>query len=162
MKKISRKKLFLIGVMIGMICVIVVMILKSNHHTTNEILPISESISTPGGIISVRVAQTQAQQELGLSYIKSLPQNQGMLFPFKNPGIYPFWMKDMKFPLDMVWLKQVDLHRYIVDSVTENASVSSYPALFRSTGNIDAVLEINAYRARVFGLEPGSLVKLDK
>src|SRR5487761_657283 len=52
----------------------------------------------------VEVATTSAQQQQGLSGRASLPQNQGMLFIFKTPDRYPFWMKGMKFSLDMIFI----------------------------------------------------------
>ena len=29
-----------------------------------------------------------------------------MLFIFSQPDFYPFWMKDMKFPIDIIWLDE--------------------------------------------------------
>jgi len=40
----------------------------------------------------------------GLSGRKSLEENQGMLFVYKNPKEISIWMKGMKFPLDIIWL----------------------------------------------------------
>ena len=53
---------------------------------------------------SVEIATTSAQQQQGLSGRNSLPQNQGMLFIFKTAGRYAFWMKGMKFPLDIIFI----------------------------------------------------------
>src|SRR5216683_4936930 len=53
---------------------------------------------------SVEVATTSAQQQLGLSGRGGLAQDQGMLFIFKTADRYPFWMKDMKFPLDIIFI----------------------------------------------------------
>jgi len=54
---------------------------------------------------SVAVASTSTQQQQGLSGRKNLPQDQGMLFIFKSANRYPFWMKDMNFPLDILFIK---------------------------------------------------------
>src|SRR5476651_1827173 len=53
---------------------------------------------------AVEVATTSAQQQQGLSGRASLPKNQGMLFIFQTANRYPFWMKDMKFNLDMIFI----------------------------------------------------------
>ncbi|MBF0595379.1 MAG: DUF192 domain-containing protein [Candidatus Omnitrophica bacterium] len=54
----------------------------------------SEVMSTPEG------------REKGLMYRASLAEDQGMLFIFDEPAEYSFWMKNMSFPIDMVWLDQ--------------------------------------------------------
>lgn len=53
---------------------------------------------------AVERAQTQQELHRGLMYLSSLPIQQGMLFIFPKPGIYPFWMKNMSIPLDILWL----------------------------------------------------------
>ena len=40
----------------------------------------------------------------GLSIKNTLNESEGMLFPFDTPGEYSFWMKDMKFPIDIIWI----------------------------------------------------------
>src|SRR5258708_37457165 len=56
-------------------------------------------------IFSVEVATTSAQQQQGLSGRNSLPKDQGMLFVFKTAYRYPFWMHNMKFPLDIIFMR---------------------------------------------------------
>lgn len=50
------------------------------------------------------IAKTPDQQSKGLSIKNSLYENESMLFPFTNPNKYSFWMKDMKFPIDIIWI----------------------------------------------------------
>ena len=52
----------------------------------------------------VEVADTPALQAKGLSGRKALLENQGMLFVFDKPSIPGFWMKDMNFPIDVIWI----------------------------------------------------------
>lgn len=53
---------------------------------------------------SVEIANTQEQREKGLMFREKIEKNQGMLFINESEGIYPVWMKNMNFPLDIVWL----------------------------------------------------------
>ena len=170
--KYSRKKLFLIGILVGAACFLGYVVFKrtipsptlpqGKGAATNEILPVDETISTLGGNIYVRMANTDAARELGLSYFTKLSVNQGMLFTFPNAGMYPFWMKDMNFPLDMVWLKHVAPaplsagNYYQVISITRNATPDSYPKTFQSDAPADAVLELNADAANHFGIIVGA------
>ena len=54
--------------------------------------------------ISLIVADTPAERTQGLSYQKKLDKNAGMLFIFPKKQILSFWMKDMNFPLDVIWI----------------------------------------------------------
>jgi hypothetical protein len=76
------------------------MIFTLDHVTLNV-----ETVSTPAAMIQ------------GLSGRKSLAYNQGMLFIFPNEGYHKFWMKDMLFPIDIIWLDK----DYKVVYVKENA-----------------------------------------
>jgi uncharacterized protein len=55
-------------------------------------------------IIYVDLAKTPEQQAKGLSIKNTLNENEGMLFIFDTPKEYSFWMKDMKFPIDIIWI----------------------------------------------------------
>ena len=57
-------------------------------------------------IFRVKLATTTAAIEKGLSDRLSLNPDSGMLFIFAKPAIYRFWMPDMHFPLNMIWIKK--------------------------------------------------------
>jgi uncharacterized protein len=44
------------------------------------------------------------QMSKGLAVKNQLKENEAMFFVFEKPGRYSFWMKDMKFPIDVFWL----------------------------------------------------------
>jgi uncharacterized membrane protein (UPF0127 family) len=54
--------------------------------------------------IKVEMADTPAAREKGLSDRDLMERENGMLFIFQEKGGYGFWMKDMRFPLDIMWL----------------------------------------------------------
>lgn len=85
-----------------------------------------KSVQIAGQNVKVDLALSTATQEEGLSGRASLVENTGMLFVFLNPGKYAFWMKDMKFAIDMVWISE-DLK---VVYIQKNATPASYPATF--------------------------------
>ena len=64
----------------------------------------SSSVKIKGLIINVDLAKTPEQQAKGLSIKNTLNENEGMLFIFDTPKEYSFWMKDMKFPIDIIWI----------------------------------------------------------
>ena len=50
-------------------------------------------------LISAQVAQTPEQRQTGLMHRKEMPQGEGMLFVFEQPGQQCFWMKNTLLPL---------------------------------------------------------------
>ncbi len=73
-------------------------------QTRSDASKISESIG--GQVYFLDVALTDAEKEKGLSGRSSLAPDTGMLFVFDKPGTYGFWMPDMSFPIDIIWLDQ--------------------------------------------------------
>jgi uncharacterized membrane protein (UPF0127 family) len=63
-----------------------------------------EKASFDGTTFTLERADTDASRALGLGKRDSLCDTCGMLFVFDAPGNQGFWMKDMRFPLDIIWL----------------------------------------------------------
>ena len=72
---------------------------------TMPIAPGSIAAIVGGRTFSTEIADTEKSRELGLGYRDSLCTDCAMLFRFDVPGIYPFWMKGMRFPLDLAWIR---------------------------------------------------------
>src|SRR3989338_7646161 len=88
--------------------------------------------------INVELASTPEARAQGLSGRASLGENEGMLFIFEKPGKYDFWMKDMNFPIDIIWLAS-DLR---VVYIKKDARPESYPESFVSNEEAKYVLEV--------------------
>ena len=54
--------------------------------------------------ITVEVAATPRARQRGLMFRESLPSHRGMLFVFPRDDFWTFWMKNTRFPLDMIWI----------------------------------------------------------
>ena len=104
--------------------------------------------------INVELALTKIEQEQGLSGRKELDVDRGMLFVFSQTGIYPFWMKDMNFPIDMIWVGE-DLK---VVYIAQEIKPESYPKVFSSIQKAKYVLEVNAGFSRKNNLKVGDSV----
>lgn len=83
-----------------------------------------ESLKLHGQRYHISVMRTDEELQKGLSGTDSLPSGQAMVFAFANDAKWGIWMKDMKYPIDIVWL---DSDRQVVHLV-ENAPPSSYPS----------------------------------
>lgn len=73
--------------------------------------------------IKAEIANNPAQLQQGLSGRPCIEQGQGMLFVFAKPGQYAFWMKDMKFPIDIVW---ISMEKKAV-AIERNVQPNTYP-----------------------------------
>ena len=97
-------------------------------------------IEVNGVKVKVEIADTPLLQEKGLSGIESLKEDEGMLFIFENPSLQSFWMKDMRFPIDIIWFDE----QMKIVWIEKNLSRSSYPSTFSPDKNSKYVLEVIA------------------
>lgn len=103
---------------------------------------------------NVEVAATPLLRAQGLSGREKLSGDSGMLFIFDEPAIYSFWMKEMRFPLDIVW---IDKSLNVVD-ITRNALPESYPETFSPKTPAQYVLEIPGGVAEEKDIKAGDAV----
>ncbi len=109
--------------------------------------------------ILVEIAKTQQQKKQGLSGRINLPEGTGMIFPFDPPIIVSFWMPDMNFPIDIVYIRN-----NVVVQVFSN--VPNYPAdinkdnlpRYISDQPVDLVLEVPAGFMKSHHLGVGSTI----
>lgn len=106
--------------------------------------------------IRVSVADTPLTREKGLGGRGGLAGDEGMLFVFLEDGKYAFWMKDMRFSIDILWLSAEGV---IVD-MRENVSPETYPSLFEPQALARYVLELPAGYAKGYDLHIGDVVRL--
>jgi hypothetical protein len=105
----------------------------------------------------VNVARTSEERAQGLSGIESLPDNEGLLFVFDSPGKYSFWMKDMNFPIDIVWIDE----GMKVVHIENNISPDTYPTNFISSRDASYVLEVNSGVVERAGVSVGDSVVIE-
>jgi uncharacterized membrane protein (UPF0127 family) len=111
---------------------------------------------------SVEVVDTPGQRAQGLSGRPALKQGTGMLFIFDAEGAYGFWMKEMQFPLDLVW---IDSECSVVDLTlgapppAPGQTQSDLPT-YTPNAPVLYVLEINAGEAEAAGIAPGQRLAL--
>lgn len=114
-------------------------------------LPIKFKIHIANEDVSIVIADTKELQDKGLSGYKKIGVKEGMLFIFPIQGLYGFWMKDMEFPIDIIWFND---ERKVVD-VWENAAPSSYPEVRVPSTPAKYVLEVKAGFYSTHGLKKG-------
>lgn len=116
----------------------------------------SPSVMIGGEKVSVVLATTDSQREQGLSGTEPLEANQGMLFVFPEDGVYRFWMKDMKYAIDIIWIDADGRIVFIAPSV----SPDTYPDSFGPDAPSRYVLEVSAGFAAAHHVSIGDRVGL--
>ena len=114
------------------------------------------AVSINGQRVNVELAQTVAERSRGLSGRASLKPNTGMLFVFDEPTMPNFWMKDMRFPLDLIWIAD-----QTVVGITRNVPLPTSTVLLHYTPDqpVSHVLEVNAGWTTSHGVKTGDLVE---
>lgn len=144
MKKRAAIFLFLAAILILSIYTI-------RYHSKN-------TLQIGGTTINIDIADTPAEREQGLSGRVSLPDDYGLLFVFDTPGDYGFWMKDMNFAIDIVW---INAEKKIV-GVENSVSPATYPNVFYPKEPVLYVLEVPAGFAKGHHIDIGSEVLLER
>jgi uncharacterized protein len=105
----------------------------------------------------VEIAEKDSQRIKGLSGREEIGENKGMFFKFDQEDYWSIWMKEMLFPLDIVWLDQ---NLTVVD-IRENVSPETYPEAFLPQKPAKYVLEINAGLCEKHGIKINDQAKVN-
>lgn len=109
--------------------------------------------------IEAILADEADERKKGLSDRDGLPISQGMLFVFDKSDTYAIWMKDMKIPVDIIW---VDQDKKVVDiaqnALPEPGKSDEELKIYRPKGPAKYVLEINAGLSKLHNLQVGDVV----
>ena len=118
-----------------------------------DLVPLDIHSATGTHHLTVEVARTPEQQGQGLMFRAALAADMGMIFPFPNPRMASFWMRNTLIPLDMIFIRaDGTIARIAADTVphSEESISSGEP--------VAAVLEIKGGRAAELGIREGDRV----
>lgn len=115
------------------------------------------TVEINGQEITVDIADSPGERQQGLSGRPALPENHGMLFIFPNKQVRSFWMPNMNFPLDMIWINDNQ-----VVNITKNAPPGgdNPSERFSSELPVNYVLEVNAGFADRHNIKAGDKVNI--
>lgn len=123
----------------------------------NSLAPTS-TIHIDGSSFLVAVADMYKKRSTGLSNVESLPENHGLLFVFTTSDLYRIWMKEMNFPIDVIWF---DKDFRVID-ITKNISPDSYPSTFHPKSPARYFLEVKAGSAEAHEIKIGSVAVFER
>lgn len=161
-----------LGLIFGLFLVILVLLIFGGSYSSTVFLDQKKEASDQAGPrtsvsivsgnlrIEADVAQTPETKKKGLGGRDSLNLDRGMLFVFDSSANRTFWMKDMKFAIDIIWIDEMQKIVHISENVPpepdkKDAELTRYspPELSRY------VLEINAGLSKLNNLKVGDLVE---
>lgn len=123
-----------------------------------QMLPITAQAEMNGETIQLEVAETQQQQAMGFMFRSEIPTDRGMLFSFEPPRRVSFWMKNVRVPLDMVFLrdgKVVAIAADVPPCTADPCSTYGPPEM------VDSVIELRGGRAAELGLQAGDEIAVE-
>lgn len=109
----------------------------------------------------LEIASSPEAVSRGLGYRDRIPANGGMLFLFDRPDRHTFWMKGMRFPIDIIWLRG-DTIVFIQADAPPPSPGRPDEALSRYVPSepADRVIELRAGTVRSLGLQPGQRARI--
>lgn len=184
-RKPTSKNLFRLFSYIALVFVLVYIIFSFGKLTNQDLsfaqgknkweLDIEGSLMTKeNNLIYIQIADTDKEKMEGLSGKTKLNfynnkgklETEGMLFVFEKNQVENFWMKDMNFDLDMLWLDE----NYKVVYIDKNVPVNSYnkedPFLSKIYSNGEEhlakyVLEINSGMTDILNIKEGDTLRMN-
>ncbi len=143
----------IIGIILVFVVLIGIIFIPKNSPQTS-----GYSLEVNNKNINLLIADTDALRVQGLSAKDSLPKDTAMLFIFDTSDTYGFWMKDMKFSIDILWLDE----KGKIISIEKNLAPESYPHIFIPPQKSLYVLEGNAGFSDENNLMVGNILNMVK
>ena len=105
-------------------------------------------VTMPGGqVVRLKLAVSAEEKARGLGGIKSMPDFDGMLFIYNEPQQVDFWMYNMNFPLDIVYLDGNKQVLEINEKQLPCASAEECPSILSGSTDVKFVVEVPAGQA---------------
>ena len=114
------------------------------------------TLTINGETFIVEIAESEEERSRGLSGRETLPEGRGLFFVFEIPGKYGFWMKDMNFGIDIIWIDE----SWRVVGVEREVRPETFPKIFYPVRAIKYVLELPAGTADEKRIDDDSIVYL--
>ena len=138
---------------------------KAMPPATNTEPPPKPAVTGPrvilpdGFVVKIEIADDDEQRAQGLMYRDHLAPDAGMLFFFAREDEYPFWMKNTRIPLDIIW---IDSSRHIahVKHEVPPCRIPDCPS-YPPNAKAQYVLELAGGEAAKHGLKAGDLLRYE-
>ena len=152
-----KKKGLLFSLAIVSIALIISSVVFVVQQGSSLSLQIARVTFEQGETLFMETANTLAQKTKGLSGSREVPRD-GLLFIYKTPEDVGIWMKEMNYPIDIVWVADGK-----VVHIVENAQPddSSNREVYRAGQEVSYVLEMKAETIQELGISLGDQVEIN-
>jgi uncharacterized membrane protein (UPF0127 family) len=161
---LKTKKIFLIINFIILITTVMFgwMIFTSTYKTDEQKSSCSsyeqKNLQIGEKVVKVDISDNDCKRILGLSNRKKLLEDSGMFFVFPEIGNYGFWMKDMNFSIDILWID----NDFNVIGIEKRVAPSTYPEIFGKKYLAKYVLELSSDFSEKNNIEVGNKIIFSK
>lgn len=118
---------------------------------------VREEIRVGNVPISIVISDTDEERSQGLSGKERLEEGEGMLFVFDNPAKYGFWMKDMNFAIDIIW---ISAEKRVI-GIEKEVKPETFPEVFYPSEKVLYVLEVPHGFSDMAKIEVGQSLSID-
>lgn len=120
--------------------------------------PDTTTVRVGAAEVGAEIADSEAERRRGLSGRDDLPEDRGMLFVYRDRAVRSYWMKGVRFPLDIIWID-----RGRVTGIEADVPVpQGQTPIYSSPTPADRVLEVRGGWAARHGVEPGDRVEVSR
>lgn len=157
----------MVGAILRSVALIAIFLVCMSGCSIDQVEPqgvsVVSTVTIADQTLSVTKVTKPAELAKGLAGVSSLAWNEGMLFVFEDRAVRTFWMKDMRMPIDIIWIDEglvVGFAQNVPppDPQTSDQSLSIYT----SPQPVTHVLEVAAGFAEKFGVSVGDEVVVSK
>jgi uncharacterized membrane protein (UPF0127 family) len=117
-------------------------------------------ISIKGLQLSADIPATRELMGKGLVVKNELKENESMLFVFEEHSRDSFWMKDMRFPIDIIWLDRIGKVVHIEENLMPCPLVFICPTYSPSTDSQFTLETVSGFAQR-HNISLGTNAKLE-
>jgi uncharacterized membrane protein (UPF0127 family) len=143
------------AILVAVAAAVALVTVGSSPNTGSEVVVRDESGATLG-VVDIEIADDSQERYTGLSDTESLGPNEGMLFVYDEAGEHTYVMRDMDFPIDIVFVGADGRINQIYHAPVENDSDDLTPY----TGRGQWVLEVPYNWTTEHGVEEGDAVSV--
>lgn len=115
-------------------------------------------VSLGSTVFQAEVVDTQEKRSRGLSGRRELADREAMLFVFERDEPWSFWMKEMNFPIDIIWLNKDKRVVHVEYEVHPDATPH---AVYMPPVPSRYVLEVASGQAKASGIKVGTVAKFN-
>lgn len=151
-----NRKYFVWQILIGLLIIfsIAVFFISSGKERKNFWGNELREIKIGEIVFQAEIVATPNKRNQGLSQRNDLCESCAMLFLFNEKSRYTFWMKDMNFDLDIIWIDNDE-----VAHIARNVSRKKELEIIEPDCEADKVLEINAGLTDKLGIKTGDKIE---